>query len=71
MIQNGNTQPTRASRTQRVDYDPRGYCWSCGFCVTKDHNSVMCPYKWEGHQEAATRSNTMGGSRYHKNWKFD
>eukprot|EP00957_Ditylum_brightwellii_P196465 14969394-Ditylum_brightwellii.AAC.1 len=21
-IQNGNTQPTRASRTQRVDYDP-------------------------------------------------
>eukprot|EP00957_Ditylum_brightwellii_P004211 320172-Ditylum_brightwellii.AAC.1 len=54
--QNGNTQPTRASRTQRVEYDPHG---------------VTCPNKQEGHQEAATRSNTLGGSNKGKNWRFD
>eukprot|EP00957_Ditylum_brightwellii_P018521 1392556-Ditylum_brightwellii.AAC.1 len=70
-MQNDTTPPNRASRWPRVEYDPHGYCWSCGFCVKKVHNSVTCLHKKEGHQEAATCSNTMNGSRTHRTWKFN
>eukprot|EP00957_Ditylum_brightwellii_P179420 13668156-Ditylum_brightwellii.AAC.1 len=36
---------------------------SCGYKVDKKHNSVTYPTKKDGHQDAATRSITMGGSQ--------
>ena len=36
--------------------------------VKKGHNSKTCKTHGEGHQEYATRSNTMGGSKTNKNW---
>eukprot|EP00957_Ditylum_brightwellii_P151019 11499546-Ditylum_brightwellii.AAC.1 len=48
---------------QPVDWDPYGHCWSCGYKEDKKHNSVTCLTKKDGHQDAATRLNTMGGSQ--------
>eukprot|EP00957_Ditylum_brightwellii_P072078 5478762-Ditylum_brightwellii.AAC.1 len=45
---------------QPINWDPHDYCWSCGYKVDKKHNSVACLKKKDGHQDAATRSNTMG-----------
>eukprot|EP00957_Ditylum_brightwellii_P134444 10249891-Ditylum_brightwellii.AAC.1 len=54
------------SQWQRFVPDPHGYFWSCGYNVDKRHNSVTCNKKKGGHQEAATRSNPMGGSQLGK-----
>eukprot|EP00957_Ditylum_brightwellii_P188427 14344117-Ditylum_brightwellii.AAC.1 len=70
-MQNDVNPPNRASPWPKIQYDPHGYCWSCGFQVKKNYNSVTCPNKREGHQEAATRSNTMNGSTNHKSWTFN
>eukprot|EP00957_Ditylum_brightwellii_P020796 1568232-Ditylum_brightwellii.AAC.1 len=51
---------------QRFVADPHDYCWSCGYNIDKRHNSVTCSKKKDGHQEAATRSNPMGGSQVGK-----
>jgi hypothetical protein len=42
--------------------DPLGYCWTHGYKVVRGHNSQDCKRKIEGHQDAATRANNMGGS---------
>eukprot|EP00957_Ditylum_brightwellii_P085690 6518680-Ditylum_brightwellii.AAC.1 len=42
--------------------DSHGYCWICGYNVDKRHNSVTCSKRKNGHHEAATRSNPIGGS---------
>eukprot|EP00957_Ditylum_brightwellii_P005204 397342-Ditylum_brightwellii.AAC.1 len=63
--------PRRRSQWPKIQYDPHDYCWSYGFRVKKNHNSVTCPSKKEGHQETATRSNTMNGNTDHKNWTFN
>eukprot|EP00957_Ditylum_brightwellii_P011812 890792-Ditylum_brightwellii.AAC.1 len=46
----------------RLDYDKtdhlmekEGYCWSCGFRVPKNHNSMNCDKQKPGHQLGATR----------------
>ncbi|KAL7474236.1 hypothetical protein ACHAW6_000220 [Cyclotella cf. meneghiniana] len=49
-------------------WDPTGYCWTHGYKVKKGHNRKTCKTHGEGHQENATRSNTMGGSKTNKNW---
>eukprot|EP00957_Ditylum_brightwellii_P004826 368001-Ditylum_brightwellii.AAC.1 len=36
---------------------------SCGYKDDKKHNSVTCSREKDRHQEAATRSNPMGGSQ--------
>eukprot|EP00957_Ditylum_brightwellii_P129452 9875102-Ditylum_brightwellii.AAC.1 len=53
---------------KRTDYektdhlmDPAGYCWSCGYRVPKNHNSLNCDKKKPGHQLGAMCTNTMGG----------
>eukprot|EP00957_Ditylum_brightwellii_P092454 7040599-Ditylum_brightwellii.AAC.1 len=46
-----------------VEWDPRGYWWSYHYRVDKKHNNVTCSRKKDGHQDAETRSNTMGGSQ--------
>eukprot|EP00957_Ditylum_brightwellii_P176408 13433251-Ditylum_brightwellii.AAC.1 len=50
----------------KTEWDPHGYCWSCGYQVTRNHNSVTCLHKKEGHKDTATRSNNMGGSQRNK-----
>jgi ribosomal protein S10 len=50
-------------------WDPNGYCWMHGFRVTKNHSSLTCKTRKEGHQEGATRANIMGGSRYNISWR--
>jgi hypothetical protein len=42
--------------------DPEGYCWTHGYKVVKGHSSSTCQGKNGGHQDEATRSNTMGGA---------
>ncbi len=44
------------------------YCWTHGFRVREGHTSLTCTNKAEGHKEAATRTNTMGGSMVNKGW---
>eukprot|EP00957_Ditylum_brightwellii_P205731 15345135-Ditylum_brightwellii.AAC.1 len=56
--QNDGQQPRGRTPWPKIQYDPHGYCWSCGFLVKRSHNSVTCPNKKDGHQEAATCSNT-------------
>eukprot|EP00957_Ditylum_brightwellii_P027884 2107092-Ditylum_brightwellii.AAC.1 len=46
----------RHSNRKKIDYDntdhqmdPEGYCWSCGYCVPKNHNSMNCDKQKPGH----------------------
>eukprot|EP00957_Ditylum_brightwellii_P099960 7617537-Ditylum_brightwellii.AAC.1 len=45
--------------------DPEGYCWSCGYHVPKNHNSINCVKQKPGNQLEATRANIMDGNKYH------
>ena len=38
------------------------YCWSHGFLKNPKHNSLSCKYKKDGHQDAATGTNQLGGA---------
>jgi hypothetical protein len=38
------------------------YCWSHGFLKNPKHTSLTCQYKAAGHCDAATATNTLGGS---------
>ena len=49
-------------------YSLDGYCWSHGYKVATTHNSLTCNYKNDGHQDGATRANTMNGSSANKGW---
>jgi hypothetical protein len=42
------------------------YCWLHGYQVAKSHTSTTCNMKKSGHQDAATKSNTMGGVQWGK-----
>jgi hypothetical protein len=42
------------------------YCWSHGYQVAKSHTSATCNVRKSGHQEAATRIDTMGGVQWGK-----
>jgi predicted RNase H-like nuclease (RuvC/YqgF family) len=42
------------------------YCWSHRYQVAKSHMSVTCNMKKSGHQDAATKSNSMGGVQWGK-----
>ena len=61
-------QPATGASAARpkVGLDPNGYCWTHGYRVKLGHNSATCTNKAEGHQLAATRANTMGGSTKNK-----
>ena len=48
--------------------DPVGYCWTHGYKVKQGHKSATCTRKKPGHQDAATRTDMMGGSTANKNW---
>jgi hypothetical protein len=42
------------------------YCWYHGYQVAKSHTSATCNVRKNGHQEAATRIDTMGGIQWGK-----
>jgi hypothetical protein len=61
------TTPTPSTTPKaKVKADPNGYCWTHGFMVRESHTSKTCTNKAAGHQDAATRTNTMGGSERNK-----
>jgi hypothetical protein len=47
---------------------PGNYCWFHGHRISQLHTSATCGNKAEGHKDAATASNTMGGSEANKGW---
>jgi predicted RNase H-like nuclease (RuvC/YqgF family) len=55
-------QGKRPVRTTNND----SYCWSHGYQVAKSHTSATCNMKKSGHQDAAIKSNTMGGVQWGK-----
>jgi hypothetical protein len=40
----------------------KSFCWTHGFTSNVDHFSASCQHKAEGHQDAATGDNQMGGN---------
>jgi predicted RNase H-like nuclease (RuvC/YqgF family) len=52
-------RPVKATNNNR-------YCWSHGYQVAKSHTSATCNMKKSGHQDAANKSNTMGGVQWSK-----
>jgi hypothetical protein len=55
-------QGQRPARTTNND----SYCWSHGFQVAKSHTSATCSVRKTGHQENATKIDTMGGVQWGK-----
>jgi hypothetical protein len=55
------TIDTSANMSAITSDPPRAYCWTHGFCKNISHTSAACLYPGEGHQVAATATNTMGG----------
>ena len=54
------------NRRPRTHQDNGNYCWTHGYHVGNKHNSATCQNKAPGHQDNATRENTMGGSQANK-----
>jgi hypothetical protein len=52
-------RPTRTTNNN-------SYCWSHGYQVAKSHTSATCNVRKTGHQEYATKSDTMGGVQWGK-----
>jgi hypothetical protein len=65
----GTTNQQGTGRGQDYTLDPHGYCWSHGYKVKLGHSSLTCTRRQEGHKEGATRTNTMGGRDFNKDWK--
>ena len=59
---NRNRDPSPASQGTDDDGKPITYCWSHGVTHNLKHHSGSCRRKKEGHKDAATLSNRMGGS---------
>jgi hypothetical protein len=55
-------QGKRPVRTTNND----SYCWSHGYQIAKSHTSATCNVRKTGHQEAATKIDTMGGAQWGK-----
>jgi hypothetical protein len=55
-------QGQRPTRTTNND----SFCWSHGYQVSKSHTSATCNVRKTGHQENATRIDTMGGVQWGK-----
>ena len=47
---------------QRQPRNNGNYCWTHGFRVGRNHNSMTCFSPAPGHQKEATKDNRMGGS---------
>jgi hypothetical protein len=58
---NGGKGSTGNGRRNNPNPLPWAYCWSHGKCK---HTGAVCQKKKEGHKDAATMENKMGGSTY-------
>ena len=69
--QSGARKGKRRENFEKTDHlmEPEGYCWSCGYRVPKNHNSMNCDKQKRGHQLGATRANIMGGNKLNHWWK--
>ena len=59
LCSNNNCQPRKC-------HDNGNYCWTHGYRIGNNHTSATCQNKAPGHQDQATRTNTMGGSQANK-----
>jgi hypothetical protein len=55
-------QGQQPARTTNND----SYCWSHGYQVSKSHTSATCNVRKNGHQESATKIDTMGSVQWGK-----
>jgi hypothetical protein len=54
--------PRNCTKNTKFYSGSDNYCWSCGFDVSKIHDSNTCSYKLQGHQDSATGADTKGGT---------
>jgi len=66
ILANAPAPPAATSTCKKTTLDPIGYCWTHGFCVKVGHTSATCTNRAEGHKDAATHNNMMGGSMANK-----
>jgi hypothetical protein len=59
-------EPARQGQRPVKTTNNDSYCWSHGYQVAKSHTSTTCNMKKSGHQDAATKKNTMGGVQWGK-----
>jgi hypothetical protein len=60
-----NIKPEWQSATD-TNTNNDSYCWSHGFQVARSHTSATCNVRKAGHQETATKVDTMGGVQWGK-----
>jgi len=60
--------PPGTPRVPNTKPFPGNYCWTRRHRVNELHTSATCGNKAAGHKDAATASNTMGGSDLDKGW---
>ena len=61
-----NKMHNATTKSEKLPINPSGYCWSHGYKVRQGHTSKTCGGKLQGHQEEATRTNTLGGKMWNK-----
>jgi hypothetical protein len=59
-------KPARQGQRPIKTRNNESYCWSHGYQVAKSHTSATCNVKKSGHQDAANKSNPMGGVQWGK-----
>ena len=62
-VKGGNNSTTKVGDNP-WPHNPDGYCWTCGYKVSKKHNIGTC-FKGKdcpNHKKETTRKNAMGGS---------
>ena len=60
-----NTNTYRGNNKEKTPYrcfENQNYCWTHGHHIEDDHTSTTCTMPKPGHQHAATKYNTMGGT---------
>jgi hypothetical protein len=65
---NAKTKPAWKGQRPAKSTTINTYCWSHGHQVHKDHTSATCKARKDGHQEMATKDNTMGRVAWGKEW---
>jgi len=58
----GGRTPLPPLQGTNADGNKTTYCWTHGTTTNLRHNSKSCSHPKEGHKEAATLQNKMGGS---------
>jgi hypothetical protein len=62
----GKIKPEWQGRRPVKTTNNNSYCWSHCYQVANSHTSATCNMKKSGHQDAATKGNTMGGVQWGK-----